>query len=129
MMSGSNTALTRHRKTLNRASPRAFTRDTQSHVPRRHRRGEAGRQSGNRRSRAPSGLLARMPLRSSLERRSGVDQQLSSSSQPSRAADDTPSLFGRFRILRTLAFGEMAQILLAREERTGRLVVLSEFSL
>ncbi|HEY7958233.1 MAG TPA: serine/threonine-protein kinase [Polyangia bacterium] len=53
-----------------------------------------------------------------------MDQQLSSGSQPSRAADDTPSLFGRFRILRTLAFGGMAQILLAREERSGRLVVL-----
>src|SRR5262245_36445456 len=33
-------------------------------------------------------------------------------------------VFGRFRIIRTLAFGGMAQILLAEETRTGRLVVI-----
>jgi serine/threonine-protein kinase len=33
-------------------------------------------------------------------------------------------VFGRYRIIRTLAFGGMAQIILAEETRTGRLVVL-----
>jgi len=44
--------------------------------------------------------------------------------EPRRATDGTSQLFGRFRILRTLAFGGMAQILLARETRSGQLVVI-----
>jgi serine/threonine protein kinase len=44
--------------------------------------------------------------------------------EPRRATDATSQLFGRFRILRTLAFGGMAQILLARETRSGQLVVI-----
>jgi len=43
--------------------------------------------------------------------------------QPKRA-DEADAQFGRYRILRTLAFGGMAQILLAHEPRAGRLVVL-----
>jgi serine/threonine-protein kinase len=43
---------------------------------------------------------------------------------PKRAADDSGALFGRYRVLRTLAFGGMAQILLAEDPRMGRLVVL-----
>src|SRR6266550_3173305 len=35
-----------------------------------------------------------------------------------------PDEFGRFRIIRTLAFGGMAQILLAEEPRAQRLVVI-----
>ncbi len=45
-------------------------------------------------------------------------------SQPRSEKDPSSQLFGRFRILRTLAFGGMAQILLAAEQRTGKLVVL-----
>jgi serine/threonine-protein kinase len=40
------------------------------------------------------------------------------------AIADSTELFGRWRILRTLAFGGMAQILLAKEERGSQLVVL-----
>jgi eukaryotic-like serine/threonine-protein kinase len=40
------------------------------------------------------------------------------------ATTDSTELFGRWRIKRTLAFGGMAQILLAREERGNQLVVL-----
>jgi serine/threonine-protein kinase len=43
---------------------------------------------------------------------------------PGRAADDSAALFGRYRVLRTLAFGGMAQILLADDPRSHRLVVL-----
>ncbi len=40
------------------------------------------------------------------------------------AAGALPDEFGRFRIIRTLAFGGMAQILLAEESRAQRLVVI-----
>jgi serine/threonine-protein kinase len=53
-----------------------------------------------------------------------MNEQLSSGTAGTRRADDTPTSFGRYRILRTLAFGGMAQILLAEENRSGRKVVL-----
>ena len=40
------------------------------------------------------------------------------------SAGALPDAFGRYRIIRTLAFGGMAQILLAEDVRAHRLVVI-----
>jgi serine/threonine-protein kinase len=44
--------------------------------------------------------------------------------QGGTAAGTLPDAFGRYRIIRTLAFGGMAQILLAEEPRAQRLIVI-----
>jgi serine/threonine-protein kinase len=53
-----------------------------------------------------------------------LSEELVVGSQPRRRDDETPTSFGRYRIIRTLAFGGMAQLFLAEESRNGRRVVL-----
>ncbi len=59
------------------------------------------------------------------ENEHGMALPINQEAAPGQASSGAlPDVFGRFRIIRTLAFGGMAQILLAEETRAHRLVVI-----